>query len=208
MTVSYWNGSAFIAVDDLQDQTSSGGKTLAQSGFISWVNKSDWALSTLTGVDTDIQLYWVRITFSVNTTASVILKAVINLFADDQLLQAYYPEFISNASYYPTSRTNYLEQHLAAKDYVVLRMKQRRLIDDESQIIDASSLAIAAVHACAWMILNPIATNEVNREMATRAKAEFENEIQMLQLDVDRNKDGIISDAERLYISSPKILRR
>lgn len=196
LSVSYWNGSSWADVDDVVDQTSSGGKSFAQSGFVSWTNKSDWVLSSLSGVDTDVELYWVKFTFSV-TMSTVTIKSVLNIYADNQLLSAYYPELVSDTNYLPSGKTDFLDQHLAAKDLCVLRMKQRKVISDESQIIDANEVAIASTHACAWMILNPIASNDMTREMADRAKREFESEIGQLTVAVDIDKSGIISSAER-----------
>jgi uncharacterized protein YigA (DUF484 family) len=88
-------------------------------------------------------------------------------------------------------------------------MKQRKVIADESQIIDANEVAIAAVHACAWMILNPISTSDVIKQFADRAKADFEHEISQLTIHVDENKDGIISSAEReSTFGETKVTRR
>lgn len=208
LSVSYWNGSSWADVDDVVDQTSSGGKSFSQSGFVSWSNKSDWVLSSLSGVDSDVQLYWVKFTWSV-TMSTVTIKSVLNIYADNQLLSAYYPELVSDANYLPSGKTDFLDQHLAAKDLCVLRMKQRKVIADESQIIDANEVAIAAVHACAWMILNPISTSDVIKQFADRAKADFEHEISQLTIHVDENKDGIISSAEReSTFGETKVTRR
>jgi hypothetical protein len=208
MSVEYWNGSAWTAVDDFIDQTSISGKTLAQSGFISWVNATDWAKKSLTGIDSDVELYWVKITVSEDLSALCTLKGVLNLFSDDTLLRSYYPELITDANYLPSYSSNFLDQHLAAKNLVVLRLKQRKLIDEESQVIDINSVAIAAVHACAWLILNPIAMSDQSRDLANRALAQFNNEIERLSLDVDRDKDGVVSTSERHDISETWVQRR
>ena len=208
LSVTYWDGSAWTAVDDLVDQTAVGGKTLAQSGFISWINKDDWAKSAVTGVDADVELYWVKLTVSVNLHAATKINNVLNLFSDDQLLRAYYPELISDTQYLPSGRTNFIEQHMAAKDLVVLRCKQRKLITDESQIVDASTVAMAAVHACAYLIYAPIATSDDSKTLMENAQRQMNLELSSLTFAVDVNNDGIVSDAERSFSSTPMVSRR
>lgn len=193
LVAEYWNGSAWVAVDDLQDGTATGGKTLAQSGFVSWENDGLWQESEVEGRE----LYWIRFSVSANLSAGTTLQAIVNLFSDDLLLRQYYPELVTDTRYLPSSRTNFLEQHEAAKNLCVLRLKQRKVIDDESQIIDINSVAVAAVHATAWLILNPIATADATKELAGRAFDQFSAEIGALSLDTDQDKDGVISEGER-----------
>ena len=107
LSVDYWNGSAWTAVDDLVDQTSVAGVPFAASGQISWVNKTDWAARSITGIDSDIELYWVRITTSANLLAGTALKSILNLYCDDNLLRAYFPEIISDANYLPDGKVNF-----------------------------------------------------------------------------------------------------
>lgn len=208
MTVEYWDGSAWQAVDDLIDQTSVGGKTLAQSGFISWVNKDDWKTSSLTGVDSDVELYWVKITFSADLSAGCKVHAVLNLFSDDVLLRQYFPELVSDANYLPATQTNFLQQHLAAKNLVVLRLKQRKIIDSEAQILDVNDVATAAVYATAMLILQPIATSPDSRALYDMASNGFNEEISKVAFNVDMNEDGLLSEYERVQNLSVKVIRR
>lgn len=209
MSASYWDGSNWTAVDDFLDQTSVGGKTLAASGFVSWVNKSNWVKRSLTGVDSDIELYWVKLTVSANLHATTSIKSVLNIFNDDNILKAYYPEIISDAAYLPPGETNFLKQYIAAKDFIVLKLKQRKLIDDESQIIDINNVAIAAAHASAWIIMRPIARSEETRLAASDAEKAMNKEILELSLCVDQSKDGIISEFEiSPDIGGTEVIRR
>lgn len=208
LTVEQWDGSAWVAVDDLVDQTSVGGATLAQSGFISWVNKSTWVQSTQTGVDADVSLYWVRIKVSANLTGTTALKSILNVYSDDQLLAAYFPELVSDANYLPSGKTNFLDQHVAAKDLVVLRLKQRKMIDDESQIIDPNDVAIASVYAAAKLILQPIATSEDSKTLLVMAAGGFDAEIGKVSFSVDQDGDGIVSELETVQSFSVEVTRR
>lgn len=206
--VEYWDGTAWSAVDDLVDQTVSGANTFAQSGFVSWVNKDNWVVRSLTGVDSDVELYWVRMSVSANLSATTKVHAVLNIFSDDVLLRAYFPELISDVNYLPSGESNFLDQHLAAKDLVVLRLKQRKLIHHEAQIIEANDVAIASVYAAAMLILQPIATSPAAKDLLEVAKNGFDEEITKVTFSVDVDEDGIVDENERLQNFSVEVYRR
>lgn len=206
LSIKYWNGSAFVAVTDLIDQTKVAGKTLAQSGFISWTNPGDWQKSAVTGLAEE--LFWVKVEVSADLFASTELEAILNLFSDDGGLRALYPQLVNDVRWLPTGRTDFFEQHQAAKDHVVLSLKQRKLITDESQIIDINSVWNAAVHACAVAIIHPRATSDESKELLERAIAERDDALAETYLDVDQNKDGKVDQAERSSISTTTVLRR
>ena len=200
VSVEYWNGTAWTAVLDVVDQT----QGFKQDGWISWVNKGDWKKSTQTPV-VDVELYWVRVSVSVSLDAPTSLQSCVNLFSDDELLRVYYPELVSDSRYLPDSRTNFLEQHVAGRDKVILRLKQRRTISDEAQIIDINEVAVAAAHAAAETILRPISQG---REIFKRAQEDFKNEINELTKAIDKNKDGVVSDKERSNFTRMDVVRR
>lgn len=208
VSVTYWDGSNWTAVDDIVDQTQVAGATLGQSGFISWVNKDNWVARSLTGIDSDVELYWVKLTVSVNLSGTTALKSVLNVYSDNVLLSAYFPELVSDTNYLPPGASNFLAQHVAAKDLVVLRLKQRKAIQSDSQIIDANEVAVAATYACAKLILQPIATSEAARVLYDMASKGFDDEIGRVQFSVDENEDGLITDAERGQSFSVQVTRR
>ena len=204
LTVEYYNQqNTWAEVEDLVDQTNG----FTQDGFINWQNKNDWKAFKQTPID-DVALYWVRISTDADLSAGTTIQSVINLYSDDEMLRIYYPELITDSRYLPDSRTDFLEQHQSAKELVVLRLKQRKLISREGQIIDINEVAQAAVHATAYLILNPIATNDTTREMADRAFQNFQLEIKETNLSIDQSGDGVVSEAERRDISSTFVARR
>jgi hypothetical protein len=208
LTVEYWDGTTWQFVDDFIDQTSVGGKPFAQSGYLSWANKTDWTASNQAGTDADLMLYWVRIKTTVNLDILTALKSILNIYSDDNLLRAYFPELISDANYLPAGKTNFLDQHIGAKDLVVLRLKQRKIINDEFQIIESNDVAIAAVYAAAMLILQPIATSPDTKAILDTAKQGFDDEIGRVSFQVDANEDGVVSDYERVQLTSVKVVRR
>jgi hypothetical protein len=130
-------------------------------------------------------------------SATAALQSITNLFCDEILLRSYYPELVSNVRYLPPGRTNFMDQLVAAKDLVVLRLKQDDLIDDESEIIDINEVAISATHATAWIILNPIAVDEGDVNRAKEAFAHFNVELNKVKLDLDYDNSGIIDEREK-----------
>ena len=190
LTVKYWTGTAWAAVEDLVDQT----RGFTRAGFISWSNLSGWTKKEQTGV-ADVELYWIEITVS-STLTSCVLQCVENIFCDDLLLRSYYPEFVSDSRYLPAGRTTFIDQFVAAKDLVVTRLKQDSIIQDESQILDINQVAIAATHATAWIIAEPIAKSDEDREAAKDMYRKFNNELTKSYKSFDLDNSGAIDVAE------------
>jgi hypothetical protein len=191
LSVYYYNGTTWTAVTDLVDQTVG----LTVSGFISWTNETDWKKSTQSPVAEE--LYWIKIVPGATLTSTTALQAVLNLFCDEPLLRAYYPELVTDTRYLPDSRTDFLEQYVAAKDLVVTRLKQDKLITDESQIIDINEVAISAVHATAWVILNPLARTTEERERVGAIWDQFNKELNEVPIDIDTDNSGTIDEEEK-----------
>ena len=208
LSAQYWDGTTWSDVDDFIDQTASGGKTLSQSGFISWVNKTNWVVRSMTGIDSDVELFWIRLSVSQDLGASTKLHSVLNIFSDDSILRAYFPELVTDTNYLPSGKTNFLQQHMAAKDLVTLRLKQRKMIQDESQIIDSNDVSVAAVYAAAMLILQPIATSPASEALFKTAQMGFDQEISKVSFAVDQDSDGIVDEEERTQSFSVGVFRR
>lgn len=197
LSVNYWDGSAWSSVDDLIDQTSG----FTKSGFVSWINEENWQKRELSPIVSndgeENKLYWIQIKVSADLSAGTALQSVLNLFSDDESVRALYPEFITDARFLPPGRTNFLSQHLEAKNRVVRRMIQKRLIQEESQVIDINEVAEAAIHAFVDIILTPIATSDDMTLILQRARDTFESELSQVRLGLDLDKSGKVSDAER-----------
>ena len=191
ITVKYWNGTAFTAVEDFVDQTLG----FTQSGFISWQNVGDWREKAQTPV-IDVDLFWVEITVDDALDNGTALQSLLNLFSDDGLVEGYYPDLISDTRYLPEGKTDYIQQHLAAKDLVVLRLKQDKIINDESRIIDINEVAVATVHAFVWILVNPIARDEGEINFAKEAFKNFNRELNKVPHDFDHDDSGIVETDE------------
>lgn len=192
VTVKYWDGTAYTAFDDVIDQTLG----FTRNGFISWTlpENATWEKVAQSGVTEE--LYWIKITVSATLTSAV-LQLVDNLFCDAVTLRSYYPELVSDTAYLPPSRTDFMEQFIAAKDLVVTRLKQDKIIEDESQILDVNEVAIAATHAAAWIILSPIARDQGDIDRAKQMFADFNRELNQSKKSFDFNNSGKIEDDEK-----------
>lgn len=191
VSLEYWDGSDWSDVEDLVDQT----QGFQQSGFLSWQNPGDWVALKQDPVS-DRELFWVKLTVSANLSAGTSLQALLNLFCDNDLVSKYYPEIISDDRYLPEGKSDFIEQYEAAKDLVVLRLKQSKIIEDESQIIDINEVAVASVHAFAWILLNPIANSEEQEDRAKKARDNFNSELNEVRLDLDLDDSGVIETDE------------
>jgi hypothetical protein len=155
------------------------------------------------------ELYWVRVSVSANLSAGTTLQSCLNLFSSDEMLRVYYPWLVSDTRFLPTGRSNFLEQHVAAKDLAVKHLRDRRVIEDESQVINPEVVSPAAIHAAAYLILLPVATSDAYRQLRDDAMKMFVSEIGQTILSTDQNRDGVVDEEERRdVISSIFVVRR
>lgn len=192
LALTYWNGTEWAAAQGVIDQTLG----FRRNGFISWLNQTDWTKKELDGVS-DEELFWIKIVPSGATSAGTELQFVGNIYCDDSLLRAYYPALINDTRYLPTGRTDFLEQYIAAKDLVVTRLLQDNAIEDESQIIDINKVALAATHATAFIILDPIDQSEEGRARADSAFKAYNRELNKISIDADTDRSGTVDELEK-----------
>jgi len=202
VSVSYWDGSQYSAVSDLIDQTDG----FTKSGFISWENSTNWSSKEQSGVDKS--LYWIRIKVSADLDAGTELQSCVNLFSTNELLQSYYSILVQDTRWLPEGETSFIKKHVAAKDLVVNRLKERRLIQKESDIIDLNAVSVAATHACAYLILQETAISEDIQQIRDWAYKNFEDEIDQLKLNVDKDQDGVVDDSEAQDFGIIEVRRR
>jgi hypothetical protein len=73
LSVSYWDGSNDVSVDNLSDATKVNGDSFKQDGTVTWDLPADWKEQTINGVSA----YWIWFTWDANLTAPI----TINRFA-------------------------------------------------------------------------------------------------------------------------------
>ena len=199
LAIAQWDGDSWEDVADIMDETNG----FTQNGFVHWTNNDVWKAHAEDPVAEE--LFWVRFKVSGALSALTALQSVLSIFCDDAIMRTYYPEIISDTRYLPPGRTDFLEQYVQARNQVVLRLRQRRAIDDEDQIIDITEYQAAAAHKTAEIILSPI---DRESDFLERAQDAFGNEVNELARAADLNRDGKVSSDEKRNISQGEVVRR
>lgn len=203
-SVEIWNGSEWKSAVDIIDGTSVGGKTLAQSGIIQWTtNRNEgWEREAdsndVTGLSGTrvYEMFWVRLTFSANTSATV-LSYLGHRFSDDSLLGGYYPDLVRTKliASFATGKTNWLEQHVLAAEELIRDLRKRRYVVSGSQVFDWELFSVPAMHKCAHIIMSGLGSDFTDR--AIEAQEAYQNELENTMAGIDRNRDGRLSTEER-----------
>jgi hypothetical protein len=208
MTVSYWDSGEFREAVDLIDETSVGGATLAQSGFVTWSSDKDYGWiredtnyggNSVTGLTTVeiYDLYWCKITVSANLTAGVSFSWVGQKFSNDNDLGAEYPSLVRSAfiAAYETGKTDWEEQHMVVAELVVDDLIDMGLILEGDQILKRDDLKSSSVSRVAQMIFTGMGDDySKNRELAAN---EYKSRLNKVMPRVDLNLNARIDVNER-----------
>ena len=168
-SVAVWDGSTWIPCVDVIDETvASGGKTLSQSGLISWVPDrldSSWSRIDFTEElpDSEIlstvkiyDLYWVKMTFNANLRASTSLGYIGHKFSSDSDLFAEYPDLnntdLMTAFASGGTKTDWKDQEFLAAEYIIQDLRNLQVIWSKNQILDPQLFKSASVHKTAEII--------------------------------------------------------
>lgn len=209
VSVEYFDGSSsFVSAVDVIDETSSGGNTLAQSGWISW--KSDKDEGNPGKQDTDdmptteflqssglkiYDLYWVKLTFSADLKSTTALSYVGYKFCEDEDIGALYPQLNTSdiKGQFSTGKTDWDEQIIHASDMIVRDLKndnRYREFVSRNQILDPEQLNHACVYKTARLIFNEFGDDSKDEfERAQRLYKEALDTVLRLDLDGDVRLD-------------------
>lgn len=203
-SVEIWTGTAWVAAVDVIDGTSSSGKTLSQSGILQWTTNrnSGWEreadsndVTGLTGTSV-YDMFWVRVSFSGNTSA-MSLSYVGHKFSDDSLLGGYYPDLVRAKliASFATGKSDWLEQHVLAAEELIRDLRKRRYVVSGSQVFDWELFSVPAMQKCAHIIMSGLGSDFTDR--AIEAQEAYQNELENTMAGIDRNRDGRLSLNER-----------
>lgn len=193
VTIQYFDGTNFVDVEDLVDQTMG----LTRNGFIHWVNGNDWEMAALAPI-LDKELFWVELTVDTNLDVGTEVESVLNLFSDEDILRRYYPELVTDTRYLPPGRTSLVEQLMIGTDEVIKRLRQDKIIENETQILaeTVNQLCIPATHFTAYAIYLPIAKDDADKQSRDEAFNAGNANLNDVKLTLDFNKSGIIEEFE------------
>jgi hypothetical protein len=210
MIVHYWNGAAWKVASRVIDETDSGGKTLAQSGYITFVpsKNSPWFMQDtvdssgnewISGMGS-VEIYdkyWMRITFSTSLTATTAAKWIGTKFSNDTDLGVEYPELINSSliAGYKTGKTTWDEQHILAAQIIENDLKAKNLINDKVQLIEREQLVTSSVSKVAEIIFNGLGQD--NQVDVLAARDEYNRRIVSNKFTVDKDADAIVDLDEK-----------
>ena len=173
---------------------------LQLSGVIQWtvdwdktwgrVSRNRTDIIAMAGAPTVYDAYWIRISFPSGPTAFG-LEYVGQLFSDDQDLYAQYPVLQSPTIMkgWNLLKTSWLDQHVLAAEYISKELIQRKVIINQSQLLDIATLRSPAVHKAAHIIYSGLGVKNYQNEIVHSAAA-FEQAMRMDKFQVDSDGDG------------------
>lgn len=202
--VELWDGRQWAPAIDVIDRTASGGKSLAQSGYISWCPDPDrtWARESesedVAGLDgTNIYgFYWARFSWSASLTPGVVIKHLGHKFSEDADLYGQYPG-LNNAALkhaFSTGKTDWSEQAFMAAEVIIADLVARNVILSGAQILDHQRFRMASIHKTAEIIYRGLGDNEGNAKAAADA---YRAAMSMKKFWVDLNQDGRLQEGEK-----------
>jgi hypothetical protein len=207
-SVQIWNGSSWENAVDVLDLTALAGKTLAQSGVLSWSPDKDGsgfqkAESTedVTGL-TSFKIYdryWVKITFSADLKATTALKYIGHKFSEDADLTQAYPLLalteLKTAFALGGSKTSWMEQAVLAAEEIIADLKSMGVAESPNQLLDWSVLKLASVHKTAEIIFRAFGTKY--KDDLAEAKSAYSRALQIKNFAIDRDRNARLTKAER-----------
>lgn len=207
VSVELWNNGQWQSAVDILDYTLSGGKTFSRSGVIQFatdIETGGWTRERLSADVTGIEsmsiyeMYWMRLKWSANLTASIPITYIGNRFSDDVDLYAEYPDLNNSAmkTAWETGKTTWDDQHALAADYIVQQLISGSIIWDRAQIMDWLLFKPAAVHKTAEIIYGGFGPQMAeNKKMA---RSSYESAMNLRYFNIDKNGDGTASEYERM----------
>jgi hypothetical protein len=207
ISVDIWNGSAWVPVVDLIDETASAaGASMSVSGKVSFapdLDKANWQQEQdskkVIGLETTriTYLYWARVKFSANLTASFSLKYVGHLFSDDGALFTQYPD-LDDADLldsFQTGKTDWKEQALTAAEIIVQDLRRRNIVMRREQIMDDTLFVQASVNKTASIIYGGLGNGFTDSRVEAQKQYDITSNIKFYE--VDRSAQGRATEADK-----------
>lgn len=206
--IAVWDGQQWRVVTDILDETSVGGKSLAQSGIISWVpdREHGWLRSDTVRQGTPIEglediliydMYWARLKWSDDLKDTTALKYIGQRFSTDSDLILEYPDLTRTdvKTNFTAGKTTWDDQHLLAAERIVDDMKSQQIVISKDQILTPELFRSASVHKVASIIFNAFGKPFEDQKRA--ADQDYKKAMNKNYFDVDWNIDGRLDPIEK-----------
>lgn len=204
--IDIWWGREWVAAVDIQDGTAVSGASLAQSGIVRWnTNRLKGWESELDSEDVDgvtvvglYDMYWVRINWTADLTASTALKYIGHKFCNDEQLATEYPNTRNSSlkTAFLSGKTTWDEQHFAAAEDIIQDLQSGNILISGNQIVDPEYYTEAAKHRAAMIIYAGL-EGEGYEDIRTHAAKEYKKAINKRRYRVDLNQDGRLERVEK-----------
>jgi hypothetical protein len=209
VSVSVWDSGNWKETAEVIDETSLNGWTLGKSGHVSftpskeynWVKEStNYAGESVTDL-TSVKLYdkfWSKWTFSANLSPVVISFIGIK-FCDDDDLAAEYPDLNRSdvKAAWQTGKTTWDEQAIIISEMVARDLMEKKVIDNQAQLLDRREIKRIAVAKLAEVIFNGMGTDYV--DSARLARETYTKRVSSwMPRKVDIHQKGRIDNNEQL----------
>lgn len=197
LSVEYYGESLWTALT-VSDDT----RGFSRNGFITWERPDDPADLTVAG----LERCWIRI--AVNDDSSAINFQAINLvFSDDNDICQEVPA-LDDACFYPAGQTNHLIQHVAAKNYIMSRLRSLGYVKYDSNgeqninewdILDIFEMRQASTYYTISQIYFNLSDDPDDQYWAKYKEYDkkFEEAFALGRLRVDLDDDGQVDTNEK-----------
>lgn len=203
LSLEYYTEDSVWAPLEISDDT----RALSRSGFINWQRPSDAAPLTVGGVEA----CYVRL--SANDDIDPVTIQAINLvFSDDNDICQEVPALI-DACFYPQGQTSHILLHVAAKNYIMGRLRSLGYVKETSSgeqninewdILDIYELRMASTYYAISQIYFNLSDNVEDQYWAKYKEYEqkFEEMFALGRLRVDINDNGQVDSTEKRQINT------
>ena len=201
LSMDYWNGTSYSSLAGAYDDT----KGFTRSGFITWNrNQTNQVANSVNSTS----LYWIRLTPSATTSATV-FTGISFLFADDQDLKTEVPEIAD--SNHLAGKTSHILTHMAVRNQIIqdLRNKDYTTTNETTglkqdltvwDILDANQLKQSAIYLALSKIYFNFsdAPEDVYSIKSAKYYSKYEKALALARISIDSDNDGESDDFETL----------
>lgn len=202
VSISYWDGSEFVAARDIQDGTSG----FSTSGKIEFAPNNDymWAiddteLMTDSGISSLFirEKYWIKLVLSANASDTTSINYAGYMFSNDSDLGSEYPELdrmiVKDA--FKKNKTDWNEQSIRASEYIINDLKYDRVIVDKSQILRTEDLINSCCHRVAQIVFSGMGKDYEDR--VRMAESNYTLALDRSFPVIDKSKDAIVDNEDK-----------
>lgn len=206
MSVELFDGSSWNAAVDVIDQTAASGRTLAQSGSVSWNKdkRKGWARRDTADIPAlsslvIYNLFWARFKFTANLKSTTALGFVGQKFSNDTELAGYWPQLVRSevyAQWDAGTKTSWNEQHYQSAEKIIQDLKKKGVIYTDAQVLNWEIFKEASIHKTAEIIMNAFGKDwEKPRD---EAKARYADALDLFLFEIDKNQNTLLDESETI----------